>query len=208
MALRISIVIFIFFLPFFLKAQNCNSSDANKFLSSLFHGGKYISKDSISFKKYNDDLVPLETPFLNKILPGYCFYTTIFLSPFYEYINVETALAFSKKSNKKSFIVFSPSFVSTPKEFIQLFYGLETNDTLQSIKLANEIVNIFSAITYKGRISRLLNLKDSSVISFELWTDDLSWRIYDFTFTKTNILDNINITGGFKRGKIEGYKRL
>jgi len=69
-------------------------------------------------------------------------------------------------------------------------------------------MSIFSEITFAGRFDRLINLKEKNVISFELWTNDLSWRIYDFHFDNDNKLTRIEIKGGVKRQKIsDGYKR-
>ena len=208
MALRILIVIFILTATLNLKGQTCNKSVAKACLTSLFPDGKYISKDSIVFRKYRSDLNPLKTPILNKLLPECCFYTTILWSPYYEYRNVQTLLVVRRDTVGKSQVLLSPTFKKEPEEFFQIFYGIQTIDSSQSLALSNEISSILSSITYAGHAYRILNLTNSKVISFELWHDDLSWRIYDFYFNDKNILQKIDILPGFKRSQIEGYKRL
>jgi hypothetical protein len=190
------------------RGQDCNKVDANSFVNGLFKGGQYLSYDSTQFRGYNKELKFLKTPLLNKLLPDFCFYSTTFLSNYYEYFNVETALAFSKSSNKKSLFIHSPVFTTESPDFIHLFNGLSVSDTTQGVKLANEIMSMFSDITYGGHFNRLINLKDKRVISFELWHSDLSWRIYDFYFDSNNKLTQIKINGGVKRQEMkEGYKR-
>ena len=208
MALRILIVIFILTATLTSQGQTCNKSVAKIYLTSLFRDGKYISKDSIVFRKYSNDLTLLKTPILNKLLPEYCFYTTIFLSPYYEYRNVQTLLVVRNDTVEKSQILLSPTFTKEPIEFFQIFYAIQTADSSQSLALSKEIANILSSITYAGHAHQLLNLKSSTTISFELWHDDLSWRIYDFHFNDKNTLQKIDILPGFKRSEIEGYKRL
>ncbi|MGN6531071.1 MAG: hypothetical protein ACTHK0_04895, partial [Ginsengibacter sp.] len=109
----------------------------------------------------------------------------------------------------KSKIVHSPVYTDTPDDFISLFRGIKTLDTTERITLAQDIANIFTAITYKGHIGRLLNLKKKDVVSFELWHDDLSWRIYNFHFNNDGKLTQIKIDTGVGRGEINSnYVRL
>lgn len=105
-------------------------------------------------------------------------------------------------------LIHSPTFTKDNPEFIELFYGLKVADTSECVQLANEIVNIFSEITFGEHTNRLTSLKEKNVISFELWTSDLSWRIYDFNFDEKNTLTQIKIQGGVKRQEMkDGYKR-
>jgi hypothetical protein len=141
----------LFFLTIFsIKGQNYNKDAAITFLNGLFQKGDYISYDSTHFKAYDKELNIIKTPLLNKLLPDYSFFSTTFTSQYYEYLNVETALAFSKNVNKKSLLIHSLIFTNQSKVFINLFYGLRATDSTQSIILAKEISIIFSAITYKG----------------------------------------------------------
>ncbi len=202
------IVISFFLVVFNSKGQDCNKSEANTFVDGLFKKGQYLSYDSTEFRGYSKELKFVNTPLLNKLLPDYCFYSTTFLSNYYEYLDVKTALAFSKKSSKKSLFIHSPVFTTESSDFIHLFYGLSVSDSGQEVTLANEIMSLFSDITYGGHFNRLINLKDTSVISFELWRSDLSWRIYDFDFDFNNKLTQIKINGGVKREEMkDGYKR-
>jgi hypothetical protein len=206
MRLRIVIFILPFLTSFNVKGQNCSKEAANNFIKELFQKGQYRSYDSTQFRGYDRKLKAITTPTLNKLLSDYCFFSTTFLSNDYEYDDVETAVAFS--NNKKSFLIHSPVFTRESKEFINLFYGLKTKDTAQSVILAKEIVGIFSNITYLGRINRLINLREKGVISFELWHNDLSWGIYDFYFDTSNALTQIKIKSGVKRqGMIDDYRR-
>lgn len=178
------------------------------YLDSLFQNRQYLSYDSTQFPAYSKELTPIKTPLLNKVLPNYCFFKTIFISNYYEYRNVQTLLAFSYDLNTKSKLIHSPTFTKESQSFIQLFYGITLSDTSQCVTLAKEITSMFSDITYGGHFNRLINLKEKEVISFELWHSDLSWAIYDFYFDTTNKLTRINIKGGVKRDKMsEDYKR-
>jgi len=189
--------------------QDCNKDAAKTYLNNLFQSGQYLSYDSTLFPSYSKELTEIKTPLLNKVLPNYCFFKTIFLSNYYEYMNVKTVLAFSTSKEKKSQLIHSPTFSRPSQQFIQLFYGITVSDTAQSVTLAKEITNMFSDITSGGHFNRLVNLKEKKVISFELWHSDLSWRIYDFYFDDKNKLTEIKITGGVKREEMrEGYKRL
>ena len=191
-----------------MKGQGCDSIAADKYLASLFRNGDYISYDSTNFRDFDKTLHLIETPLLNKLLPNYCFYSTTFLSHYYEYFDVETVVAYSNKEDEGPLLMHSPVFTKESKRFMSLFCGLKTFDTAQSVALAKEITNIFSAITYEGHFNRLVNLKEKGVISFELWHTDLSWRIYDFYFDNNNKLTQIEIHGGVKRQEMwEGYKR-
>jgi len=190
------------------KAQGCSNNVAKKYIDGLFQKGEYLSYDSTQFPGYDKELTQLKTPFLNKLLPGYCFFKTTFFSNYYEYGSVETVLAFANGTEKKSLLIHSPTFTKESLQFIRLFYRITTSDTAQNVTLAREIMSIFSEITFAGRFDRLINLKEKNVISFELWTNDLSWRIYDFHFDNDNKLTRIEIKGGVKRQKIsDGYKR-
>lgn len=191
-----------------LYGQNCDKAAAISFLQSVFKNGQYIDGDSTIFRGFNKDLTLIKTPLLNKLLPEYCFYTTFFISQHYEYREVETALLFSNDNSQKALFVHSPLFRAESRDFIRFFYGLKLSDQSQRVELAREVVTIFSEITYKGRISKLINLADPNVVSFELWHGDLSWRIYDFYFDDTHQLIQIKIFNGVKRDDIwEGYKR-
>ena len=190
------------------KGQDCNKAVAKKFVDGLFKEGQFVSYNSTHFKGYNKDLRFLRMPLLNKLLPDYCFYSTSFQSNYFEYRDVETALAISNDIIKKSLLIHSPVFTIESNDFISLFYGLEVDDTASTIKLAEEITSIFSAIVYRGHFNRVINLKDESAISFELWHNDLSWRIYDFYFDDRSKLAQIKINGGVKRGEMhKNYKR-
>lgn len=195
---RISISILLLVAVLNVNGQNCDGKAANNYLKVLFQNGAYYSDDSTKFLTFTDNLKALKTPALNKLLPDYCFFSTNFHSTYYEFLNVQTALAYSK--NKKSLLVHSPLFKKTPEEFMQLFYGLKTRDTVQSVALAGEIVDILSGLTHKGHVNRLINLKEKDVISYELWWDDISYRIYDFYFDNTNRLTQIKVEGGAGRG--------
>jgi len=123
-------------------------------------------------------------------------------------MTVQTVVALANNKTKQSKAIYSPTFTKESQSFIQLFYGITLPDTSQCVTLAKEITGMLSDITYEGHFNRLLNLKEKSVISFELWHSDLSWRIYDFYFDTTNKLTNINIKGGVKRQEmLEDYKR-
>jgi len=61
------------------KAQGCNNNVAKKYIDGLFQKGEYLSYDSTQFPGYDKELTQLKTPFLNKLLPGYCFFKTTFL---------------------------------------------------------------------------------------------------------------------------------
>jgi len=191
------------------SGQDCNISATKDFVDELFKKGLYVSYDSTPFSGYNKILIPLNTPMLNKLLPNCCFYSTTFFSNYYEYPNVETALVFSKGLINKSLFIHSPVFTTESKEFVRLFYNLQVADSSQAVTLAKEIMSIFSAITHIGHYNRLINLKEQEVTSFELWHNDLSWRIYDFYFDKNYRLREIKIAGGVKRDKMrDDYKRL
>lgn len=191
-----------------VNGQDCDNAAAKSFVNLLFQKGQYLSYDSMQFRSYSEELTPVKTPLLNKLLPDYCFYTTTFMSNYYEFREVETALIFSKDKNKKSLFLHSPVFMTESKDFINFFYGLKSSDTSQRAQLAKEIMTIFSDITYKGHINKLINLTDKNVVSFELWHNDLSWRIYDFYFDNTNKLTDIKIIGGVKRQEMwRGYRR-
>jgi len=190
-------------------SQKCEIKGPLSFLEKSFHSGSYLSYDSTRFKNYYIDLVLLKTPLLNKAIPEYCFYTTTFLSPYYEYYNVETAIAFSKNINKKTLITHSPIFSASSEEFMKLFYGITAKDSIERINISKEIASIFSSITYNGKIERIQNLIDPLAISFELWHNDLSWKIYNFNFDEAGNLKSIKISAGFKHSKdIVGYKRI
>jgi len=190
------------------NGQDCGKAKANRFVEDLFKNRNYLSYDSTQFRGYNKELQFINTPILNKLLPDYCFYFTTFRSNYFEYFDVETALAISKQDDKKSLITHSPVFTEESKAFMNLFYGLKVTDTSQGMLLAKEIVSIFSAITYSGHFNRLINLKEKATISFELWHNDLSWRIFDFYFDDTKKLVDIKIIGGVKRQEMwPDYKR-
>jgi len=190
------------------NGQGCSIKSANSFLHDLFRNGNYFSYDSTEFLGYDKNIKFLNTPLLNKLLPDYCFYATTFRSTYYEYHNVETALAISENSQKNSLLIHSPVFTNESEEFINLFCGLQVSDTTQEKLLATEIMSIFSNITYRGEFNKLVNLKEKDAISFELWHDDLSWRIYDFVFDSNNKLEKIKILPGVMRGAIwTDYKR-
>jgi hypothetical protein len=176
--------------------QDCNKDNAKAFISGLFEKGQYISYDSTRFLGYSKEMTPVKTPTLNKLLPGYCFFSTFFYSYNFEYSRVETAIALSKSKNTKSKLVHSPVYTDTPDDFISLFRGIKTSDTTERITLAKDITNIFTAITYKGHIGGLLNLNQKDIVSFELWHDDLSWRIYNFYFGSDGRLNQIKIDNG------------
>lgn len=94
-------------------------------------------------------------------------------------------------------------------DFIDLFTGIKTTDTTERISLANDITTIFASITYKGHLNRLLNLREKDVISFELWSDDLSWRFYNFFFDKYGKLTEIKIENGVGRSEMNSdYLRI
>lgn len=187
------LIIFIFIAIAGSKGQDKNEVAADRYLTDLFEnrGNPY---DTIRFSGYGGKLKLLKTPLLNKLLPDYRFYSTIFLSNYMEYIQVETALAFSISEKQNSRITHSPVFTSTSTAFINLFYGLQVNDSTEEDALAREIMYIFSSITYKGRFDRITHSKDRTVISYELWHGKLCWRIYDFYFDSKNQLTQIEIT--------------
>jgi len=191
------------------KGQTCNTFSANKFIKDLFGDKSYISYDSTRFLSFaSSKTTPINTPLLKNLLPEYCFFSTEFESSYYEYREVETVIALRLDSTSKSIITHSPVFTQENKSFIQLFYNLNIRDNSSKIEVCKEIAAIFSSITYKGHINQLMNLKNQNVISFELWHDDLSWRIYDFHFDNDSLVD-IEIKGGVKRGKMDGdYKRI
>jgi hypothetical protein len=189
-------------------AQECNQTAAISFVDGLFEKGNYLSYDSTQFTGHFKEFKFLNTPLLNKLLPDYCFYSTIFLGPDYEYYKVETVLAYSKNTSKKSLLLHSPVFTEESEDFMNLFSGLRVADTIQGELLAKEITSIFADITYGGHYNKLINLKEKKVISFELWHGDLSWSIYDFHFDSTNKLIQINAAHGVGREKMEDdYKR-
>ncbi len=191
------------------KAQTCKTSSANKFISSLFRDKPYVSYDSTRFLSFASAKTNnIDAPLLKILLPNYCFFSTEFESSFYEYRQVEIAIALRLDSASKSVIIHSPVFTQENKSFIQLFYNLTVQDSLKRTELCKEIMSIFLSITYKGHINQLSNLKNQKVISFELWHDDLSWRIYDFHFDNNSLVE-IEIKGGVKRDKMESdYKRM
>jgi hypothetical protein len=122
---------------------------------------------------------------------------------------VETAIALSKNNKTKSKIVHSPVYTDTPNDFINLFSGIKTSNTTERIKVAKDITNIFSSITYKGHQNRLISLKEKNAVCYELWHDDLSWRIYNFIFDKEGTLTQIKIDKGVGRGEMtSNYLRL
>lgn len=182
-----------------VKGQICDKNAATKFVSSLFSKGQYLSYDSIQFRGFTGKLTPVKTALLNKLLPDYCFYSTAFISNYYEFSVVETALIFSKDSSKKSLFLHSPVFMDESQEFLSFFYGLQLSDASQREQLAKEIMHIFSNVTHKGKITNLANLTNKNIVSFELWNNDLSWRIYDFYFDETQKLTEIKIIDGVKR---------
>jgi hypothetical protein len=178
--------------------QDCNKHYANAFINDLFKKGQFISYDSTMFRGFSKELALVETPTLNRLLPNYCFFSTFFYSSNLEYPKVETAVALSKSSKASSRIVHSPVYTRTPADFINLFKGIETSDTTERIRLAKDITTIFAAITYKGHIGRVVNLRQKDVVSFELWHDELSWRIYNFHFDKNGKLTEIEIDKGIR----------
>ena len=209
MQIRNIFIVFLVLTARTVQAQICDSSDANRYLSVLFHGTSYISYDKTIFLSYEADKTQkIEAPLLNILLPKYCFYSTTFQSTFYEYREVETAIGLRRDSINNSVITLSPVFSGINKSFIGLFYGLYAHDSLTKIELCKEIANIFSRITYKGHFNQLTNIKHQQVISFELWHDDLSWAILDFYFYQEK-LTKIEIKSGAKHGKLwDSYKRL
>lgn len=204
-----AIVFSLTFLALTTVGQDCNKDNAKAFVSGLFKNGQYISYDSTRFRDYSKELTLVNTRTLNKLLPDYCFFSTSFYSNNFEYSNVETAIALSKNNKTKSKIVHSPVYTDTPDDFTNIFIGIKTSDTAERIKVAKDVSSIFAAITYKGHLNRLLNLKEKDVVSFELWHDDLSWRIYNFTFDSNGKLTQIEIDKGVGRGEMNsGYLRL
>lgn len=203
------IVFLLTYLTFTANGQNCNKDNAKAFVGGLFKSGKYISYDSTKFRNYSKDITPIKTPTLNRLLPNYCFLNTSFYSYNFEYSNVETAIALSRNNKTKSKIVHSPVYTNTPDEFTNLFLGIKTLDTTERVQVAKDIINIFRSITYKGRLNRIVNLKEKNAVSFELWHDDLSWRIYNFIFDKSGVLTGIKIDKGVGRGEMHSnYLRL
>jgi hypothetical protein len=188
--------------------RNCDKATVQDYLNVIFAGGQYKSDNFTTFRSYGKDVKNLSTQLLNKYLPDYCFCTTYFLSNHLEYSKVETALAFSKNSNRETRILYSPVFEEESQDFIRLFYGLQVADTAEEIVLTREVMEIISEITYKGHCDRLINKKEANVVSYELWHDELSWRIYDFHFNINHILTEIDINKGAGRGKLaDKYKR-
>ena len=205
---KLFIVIFLLVI-FNSQAQTCIVSTVNNFLTDLFHDTSYISYDNTKFLSFADaKTTVIGSPFLKTLLPNYCFFSTEFESDFYEYREVETAIAFRSDTISKSIIIHSPVFTQENKSFIELFYDLNVQDSLAKIELCKEVMTILSNITYKGHINQLINLEKKNTISFELWQDDLSWRIYDFYFDKNRLI-KIEINGGVKRDRmLDTYKRI
>jgi len=200
-------VLILFFIPNG-SAQTCSKRSANDYLNGLFAKDQQLLHGSTRFKSYSKRLKLIKAPMLKKLLPEYCFYITNFFGNDMEYWEVETALAFSALPNKKSLLLFSPVFTQESTDFLQLFYGLKTNDTIQNVTVAKEITNIFSVLTYKGHAKRIRSVNEPNAISFELWHSDLSWRIYDFHFDESNILRSINIKNGVGRQEMTAdYRR-
>lgn len=197
----VNIILLCGYIQISATGQGCNKDSAMSFVSKLFHGGRYVSHGSTSFRGYSTEFTLIEVPLLNKLLPDYCFFSTFFYSSEFEYSNVETVVALMKSNSKKSKITHSPVYADTPNDFINLFLGIRTKDTAERIKLAEEITSIFTSITYKGHLSRLINFRNENVVSFELWHDDLRWRIYKFYFDRDNKLKQVKIDNGVGRDK-------
>ena len=193
---------------FYLCAQKCDSIKVKKYLNQLFNEKHFLSYDSTQFGSYSGQVMLLNTAVMDKYLPDYCFYSTIFYSHYFEYRNVETILAFKSDSLNPS-IIHSPIFTKEPSTFFELFCGIKIIDSTDKLLFAKEVVTMISKITYKGEAKRVLMHNNSNCISFELWHMDLSRRIYDFNFNAENILMSISIQSGTGRGKVkEGYFRL
>lgn len=57
-------------------------------MDSLFQEGVYILQFG-TISRVQQGIDDLNPPLLNKLLPGYCFFTTTFFSNYYEYMNVQ-----------------------------------------------------------------------------------------------------------------------
>ena len=187
-------------LPFAIKAyaQDCDTALANHFAGNLFRHKSNLL-DSANFRSFNPSKsVTIKTTLLKKLLPNVCFFYAEFNSIYFEYPIVETAVAFNITDSSQSSYTYSPTFADANKLFLNTFLHLKVKDTLDRRILAQEITNIFSAITYKGCIKVLTNTKNNNVVSFELSTDNLRWCIFDFHFNADNILVGINIKNAKK----------
>lgn len=184
-----------------LFSQSCTALSINIFLDDIFSKQSPIKYDTTKFYSHTGKPKALYTPLLNKLMPDYCFYSAVFLSSYYEYPKVETAIAISRNKNKKSAIIHSPVFTQESEEFLKLFIGTQVTDSAQAILYCREIASIFSSITGKGTIRRVLNTNMKTVISYELWHYNISWRIYDFYFDSSHKLIEIKAESGAKKTK-------
>ncbi|MGH1365602.1 MAG: hypothetical protein ACRBF0_18715 [Calditrichia bacterium] len=173
------------------------------FLHENYPVNKIIYNEELSFE--DSTVYKIPSPFISKKL-DYRFYKATLSTAYMEYMYLEIILAINQLHPDRIVVLKSPTFTDTNPEFLSLFQNTLSESELEKKNYTKEIVLLFKEITYEGKVEALDNSLNG-VYSYELWHSDLSWRIFDFYFDE-NILIDIRIKGGVKRGKmLEGYER-
>ena len=108
-------------------------------------------------------------------------YRTSFSTGHFEYPEVEVAVAaWMEGGVLKTAECLSPVYTGESTSFIGRFRGLKGKSAAEREKLANEICEVFSGITYRGRTvgGRL----DNDEYRADLWHDKMKWRTMQVTF--------------------------
>ena len=167
-------------------------------LRSQQHEGELVFQDTMLHR--------ISFPTLSKHLK-YNFYKAHLVTGYFEYMLLEIIVAVNQYNSSQIVILKSPTFSSDDQEFLKLFQNISIDTKNDKQLFSKEIAMLFKEITYNGKVGELENL-NPNIYSFELWHNDLSWRIFDFTF-KNDILFEIVEKNGVKRGKmIDSYKRV
>lgn len=126
---------------------------------------------------------PVALRALNKALPDIRFFTTHLLTGYFEYWELEVAVAVNRQGPIA--VYYSPVYDESPPTFVKLLENAQAADSETQFAVANDIASLFARITYKGAIRGAQF--QSGAYSAELWHDHLYWRHISISFAAGHV---------------------
>ena len=137
-------------------------------------------------------IIEIDTPAIRRADSNLRVYRTNLSTGYFEYPQVEVAVAvWMENGILKSAECFSPTYTGESPTFIARLHGLRSKTVANREQLANEICDVFSQITHKGRIvnGRFANEEYRA----ELWHGKQRWRTVRVDFDSKGAISLVEL---------------
>jgi hypothetical protein len=191
-----------------LFSQNADTSQCRTFLTDYFDKHNYANYDTMGCHSGGFAVLRLNTPYLNKYMPGYTFFKTDLLSDYENYPKVPAIIVYNEKKPEASYVMYASTFRRPGPRFFKVFSNVQVPDTSERRLLSTDIAGLLVPIHNDAVVKELVCNKYMFTNAFELWTAGSSLRVLNVRYTGDNKIQVIDLINGTAGGDVRnGYIR-